>query len=129
MLSAGGSRRGLRLDATRAAWRNQILGSQDIGNQLQDIKLLIQSRPLDRLADSHNLDATQILQGGTVQFGQESQRHAYRTIVIQSDHQALSGVVPYGGCERLTAPSLRTPPRGRRKLLFKFFFAQGKRHG
>ena len=99
------------------------------GNQLQDIELLIQSRPLDRLADSHNLDATQVLQKGAVQIGQETQRHAYRTIVIQPDRQAPSGVVPHGGCERLTAPSLRTPPRGRRKSLFKLFFAQGKRHG
>jgi hypothetical protein len=95
------------------------------GNQLQDIELLIQSRPLDRLADSHNLDATQVLQKGAVQIGQETQWHAYRAIVIQPDRQAPSGVVPHGGCERLTAPSLRTPPRGRRKSLSNSFSLRG----
>ena len=70
MLGSDGShRRRLRLDATRGARRNEALGTQHVGNQLQDIELLIQSRPLDCLADSCNLDATQVFQGGAVQFG------------------------------------------------------------
>jgi hypothetical protein len=39
------------------------------GNQLQDIELLIQSRPLDRLADAHNLDATQVLREAPCRSG------------------------------------------------------------